>query len=188
MSRNTKIALGIGGALVILCLGVCALGVILLPRFTQNAIARDATSAKRIAANIADYTLPPGYAEAAGMDFLIYQMVIIAPSGGSGQGMSFILMGTRAGAANQEEMQRQMQQSFQQQFGRAGSSMQVVGQKHVTIRGQDVVMTIAENDASHLRQAIGAFNGKNGTVMVMVMGDSPGWNDEVMQSFLESIQ
>ena len=68
----------------------------------------------------------------------------------------------------------EMQQSFQQQFGRSGSQMQVVGQESVTIRGQPVTMTLAENDASpKLRQAVGTFKGKNGLVIVMVMGTAP---------------
>ena len=189
MSRNTKIALIVVGALAVICLGLCGVSVLLLPRVTENIVSQKPADAKRVGAEIADYTLPPGYTEVMGMNMLVYKMVAIAPEQNRGDGMIFMLMGTNAGGANQAEMERQMQQSFQQQFGRSGSQMQVVGQESVTIRGKPVTLTIAENDAApKLRQAVGTFEGKNGLVIVMVMGAANDWDNNLMREFLGSIQ
>lgn len=189
MSRNTKIALVVVASLAVICLGLCGAGVLLLPRLAGSVVSQQPADARRIAADIADYTLPPGYSEVMGMNMLVYKMVAIAPQDMSRDGMIFMLMGTNAGGASHEEMERQMQQSFQQQFGRSGSQMQVVGQERVTIRDQAVTMTIAENDDSpKMRQAVGTFEGKNGLVIVMVTGAADGWDNALMRDFLNSIR
>lgn len=189
MSRNTKIALLVIGALVVICLGICGAGVLLLPRVTEGIVSQKPADAKRVGAEIADYTLPDGYTEVMGLNMLVYKMVAIAPENNTRDGMVFMLMGTNASGMSQAEMERQMQQSFQQQFGRSGSRMEVVGNERVTIRGQEVNLTIAENDASpKLRQAIGTFEGKNGLVIVMVMGAANDWDSNLLREFLGSIQ
>jgi hypothetical protein len=189
MSRNTKIALIVVGSLSVICIGVCAIAFLVLPRIAGNVVSQDPASAKRVAAGIAEYTLPDGYAEIVGMDLLVYKMTVIGPQNRPDDGMIFMLMGTNTATGNRGEMQRQMQQAFQQQYGRGGSAMEVVGQEPVKIRGQEVTLTIAENDAEpHLRQAIGAFDGKNGLVVVMAMGDASSWDNALLHQFLESIQ
>ncbi|MDL1895321.1 hypothetical protein FBQ82_03550 [Anaerolineae bacterium CFX7] len=189
MSRNTKIALLVIGALAVICLGLCGVGALLLPRVTENIVSQKPDDMKRVGAEIADYTLPPGYVEVMGLDMFVYKMVALAPETRRGDDMIFMLMNTNAGGASPQQMERQMQQSFQQQFGRSGSQMQVIGQEAVTIRGQPVTLTIAENDASpKLRQALGTFEGKNGLVIVMVMGPAAAWNDTLLREFLSSIQ
>ena len=189
MSRNSKIALIIVGALVVMCLGICATGYFLLPRLTNNIVSQNPQDAKRIGAEIAEYTLPAGYTESFGMNMLVYKLVGITPENFNGDGMMFMLMGTNSAGASQAEMERQMQQAFQQQYGKAGSRMEVMGQERVNIRGQSVTLTIAENDASpRLRQAIGTFEGKNGLVIVMAMGAADTWDNALLREFLESIR
>jgi hypothetical protein len=195
MSRNTKIILIVVGALVVICLGVCGVGYFFLQRTMSSVTSENPADAKRVAASIADYTLPEGYQELMGMDLFIYKLVMIAPERSQNpmnDGMVFMLMGTSAAGVNQADMERQMQQSFQQQFGRNGTSMEYVGQERVTIRGQEVTLNITEstveNSSGRMRQAMGTFNGKNGLVFVMVMGDASNWNDNLMREFLESIE
>ena len=192
MSRNAKIALVIIGTLAVICIGICGIGYFLLPRLAQNIVSQKPEDAHRVGAEIAAYTLPNGYHELMGMNLLVYKMVVIAPERDQQlrNGMAFMLMGTSFAGANQAEMERQMQQSFQQQYGRSGSTMKYVGTETVTIRGKDVTLTIAESEGntSRLRQAIGTFDGKNGMVIVMVMGDPDEWDDALMREFLGSIQ
>jgi hypothetical protein len=189
MSRNTKIALLVAGTLTVICLGMCGTVALLLPRLAGNVVSQQPADAKRVAADIADYTLPPGYAEVMGLNMLVYKMVAIAPQDKARDGMIFMLMGTNQGGMDQAEMQRQMQQSFQQQFGRSGSQMQVVGRERVTIRDREVILTIAENDSPpKMRQAVGTFQGKNGLVIVMVMGAADTWDTALMHEFVGSIR
>ncbi len=190
MSRNTKIALIIVGALVVICLGVCGIGWFMLNRVSQQFLSPDPQAAKRVASEIVDYTLPDGYSELMGVDFLVYKMAVIAPTQRASDGMVFMLMQTGAGGMDQAEMERQMQQAFQQQFNRSGGTTHVVGQERVNIRGRETTLTIAENDTSPpMRQAVGTFEGKNGgMVVLMVMANADDWNDELMREFLGSFR
>lgn len=187
MSRNAKIALIVVAALAVICLGVCGAGFIVFQRFGQQFA--NPQNAQKVGSEIADYTLPEGYSEIMGMDVLVYKMVMIGPEGRTnGNGMAFILMGMNTPTVNREQMQQQMQQAFQRQYNQTGT-MHVVGQENVNIRGSDTSLTIAESDSTPaLRQAVGTFQGKNGLVILMVMGAKAAWNDALMRQFLSSIK
>jgi len=188
MSRNAKIALIVVGTILVLCVGACGLGWFALQRFGDQF--NNPSSGQEIGSQIADYALPEGYVE-RGINLLVYKMVVIAPEDGNGgsDSLVFMLMNTSAGAANEQEMERAMQQSFQQQFNRNGGTTHVVGTEHVMIRGKDTVLTIAENDSKPpLKQVVGTFSGKNGVVILMVIGAKNTWNDTLFKNFVASIQ
>ena len=187
MSRNMKIALIVIGSLTVFCIAVCAVGAIVLPRVAQQAFSTNSNDAKQVGASIADYTLPTGYTEKMGMNFLFEKLVMIGPSN-TNNGMYFMLMQISTPNANRDDMQKQMQQAFSQQFSQRGGQLNSVGQETVMIRGQQVPLSIYETSDTHLQQAVGTFDGKNGLVMVMVMGSANEWDEDLMKSFLGSIQ
>jgi hypothetical protein len=188
LSRNTKLALIVVGALGVMCVGVCLIGFLALQRLGQQFGSGE--TARRVGAEIADYSLPSGYAEQAGMDLFMYKMVVIAPREiQATDGLIFMLIGTSAHGMSQAEMERQMQQVFQQQYNPNGGRTIVIGQERVVIRGREVTLTLSETESRvPLRQAVGAFEGKNGLVIVMVMGNSRQWDDSLMRDFLGSIK
>jgi len=188
MSRNTKIILIIVGCLAVICIGAGALSAFLLPRFAQRAFSTSPSDAHRIGTSIAQYTLPPGYSEQMGMDFLFEKIVMIGPT--NRRGMFFMLLQVSTLNANRADMEQQMRQAFSQQFTQRAGQMQYIGQETATIRGEQVPLTIYETQSAsgRLRQAVGGFSGKNGYVMVMAMGDSNEWNEDLMKTFFGSIQ
>lgn len=193
MSRNAKIALVVVGALVVMCSALCIGGYIIFQRTIGSIASQSPEDTQRIAAGIADYTVPEGYEQVMGMDLFVYKMVAIAPENQNvDNGMMFMLMGTSVAGVNQADMERQMQQSFQQQYGRSGSTMEYVGQERYNIRGEEVTFNLSESRAEgspvQMRQAIGTFNGKNGLVIVMMMGASNTWDEALIREFLGSIQ
>lgn len=189
MSRNAKIALILVGSLLVICLGLCVVGFLVLPRITESVVATNPGSAGNVGAEIADYTLPPGYQEQMGMNLLIYQLVVLAPESGPNDGMVIMLMGTRTPGVSRAQMEQQMQQSFQQQFNRSTGGMRVVGEEHFMIRGEDTTFTITESEnPPRFRQAVGTFEGKNGLVVMMMMGSADQWDTELMRNFISSIQ
>lgn len=189
MSRNAKIALILVGSLLVICLGLCVVGLLVVPRVAESVLATSPTSAGSVGTEIADYTVPPGYQEQMGMNLLVYQMVVLAPESGADSGMVIMLMGTRMPGASRAQMEQQMQQSFQQQFNHSAGGMRVVGQEHFSIRGKDTTFTITESENSpRFRQAVGTFEGKNGLVVLMMMGSADTWDTELMRNFISSIQ
>ena len=190
MSRNGKIALIVVGVIAVLCIGICGVSFFAFQRIGDQFM--NPASGQEIGSEIADYALPEGYEE-RGINLLVYKMVIIMPADGEGDpdDLVFMLMNMNTGAGNQAEMERAMQQSFQQQMGRSGGTTRTVGTERVTIRGKETVMTIAEtdtNDGTPLRQAVGTFEGNNGLVILMVMGSADNWNDTLFNNFVSSIQ
>lgn len=187
MSRNQKILLIAAGALVVFCVGSCVLLYVGLPRLAERAFSEDPQRAHEIGSEIAQYTVPPGYHEALGMNMLVSRMVALAPD--DGEGMIIFLFGANAPESQRQEMEQQIQQAFQQQVQRQTGELQYVGQERVTIRGQPVTLTISESrQGAAVRQALGSFTGQHGYVMLMAAGPIAEWDETLLTNFLNSIQ
>jgi len=192
---NKWIWIGLGGSLLF-CL--CAVAAVVLlfanigKQFGEN-MKTDPEGAAEAAHTIADYELPPGYQEQVAMDFFAYKMVVISPSspstfGSTGQPM--IMLTQFNVATNRQQMEEQMRRSFEQQSGQRGLTMTVVETKKMTIRGEEVEVTTFEGtDESGfvMRELITTFPGKDGTAMLMIMGNAEHWDQEEIDAFLESI-
>lgn len=192
MSRNMKIILGVGGVLMLLCFCGVAASALLLNKAGQaleEAVATDPAAVNAIADEIADYRLPPGYEDAFGMRLMGFAMVGYANNGTGG---SIVLMQYPAAAGlDQEEMERQMRDALRNQGGAWYAELEPIGQRQVTIRGQRVMLTIAEGDdtsAGALRQATAVFEGRGGPVLLMITEPMGSWNDRAINAFLASIR
>lgn len=188
MSRNTKIILVVVGALFVICLGSCAVIALFLPRVVSNAFTPNPANARKIASEIADYTLPPDYQEQIGMDLFVEKLVMIARP--DRRGLILMLLQVSTPNVNREQVVRQMQEAFQQQFQRQSGAMHEVAQEPITIRGQETTLVISESETgtNQMRQAVAVFNGNNGLVVVMAMANASEWDIELLRSFLGSIR
>ena len=194
MSRNTKIALGIIGGIVVLCTCISVLGFFALRQFGQNfgenAIAENPEDAKALAESMIDYDLPPGYAEEGGFNMFFAKMVFIEDATAYGPTIMLTQYLTAA-YANDPQMQQQLQEQMVKSFGTGDTDFTLVGEKVVTIRDQEVTFLIYEGESygTQMRQMFSIpFEGKSGTIMVMIMGTVEGWNEEEIDAFLESLR
>ena len=173
---NKWVWIGLGGALLF-CL--CAVGVaaLLFTRIGQQfkeGMKTDPESAAKAAHEIADYELPPGYQEQVAMDLFVYSLVMIGPdttTSSSTGSKPFIMLA-------------------QFQAGQRGATMKVVETKTMTIRGVETEVIIYEGtdeNGNTLRQLITTFPGKDGTAMLMIMGSPENWDQEEIDTFIESI-
>ncbi len=194
MSRNTKIILLIVSSLAFLCICVCATVTLLVPRMVENTFSRLSTpevreaQAKSIGAQIADYTLPPGYTEEMGMDLFIEKILMLGPS--DKHGPSIMLLQVNSPNTSREQMEEQMRQAFANQFSGSGA-YEPAGEHTVTVKGQPMTLTVLESNrdsAYAMRQAEGVFQGKGGIVMVMIMGDVEEWDWKIVDDFFASIR
>lgn len=193
--NNRWIWIALGGALLF-CLCAAAVTVFLLARVGQKVkegVKTDPKAAAEAAHAIADYELPPGYQEQISMNFFIYSMVLIdadAPGSVTSTGKPIIMLAQFQAGTDQKQMEEQIRKSFQQQSGQSGTSMKVVETKTMTIRGVEAEVIIyegADEQGSMTRQLITTFPGKNGTAMLMVMGEPQNWDQEEIDTFIESI-
>jgi hypothetical protein len=184
------------GAATLFCLCAVALAVFLLARLGQQfkeGMKTDPEGAAQAAHAIADYELPDGYQEQIAMDFFTYNMVMIGPESATTPGSAagpMIMLAQFKMAANQPQMQEQMRRSFEQQSGRRGLKMEVVEVKKVTLRGEEVDVTILEGTDDKgfvLRELITTFPGKDGTALLMIIGPAQYWDEDEIDQFVESI-
>ncbi len=191
MSRTKKIILFVVLPALASCFLLCIVLIVLVPRLLSNAIASDPKAARQIGARIADYTLPRGYEEMMGMDFITTQWVTLAPANRRGGTVIMLMQFNTLSAGNydQKQMEQQMRQAMQGQYQPFGTS-QPAGQRTVSIRGESVTLTVSESTVStaRTRQATGVFAGKNGMVMLTIMGDVNSWDWQMVEDFCASIR
>jgi hypothetical protein len=101
-----------------------------------------------------------------------------------------IMLAQFQAGVNQQQTEEQIRQSFEQQSGRRGLTMELKEVKQMTIRGEETDVVIYEGtDDSGLamRQLVATFPGKDGTAMLMIMGSPMQWDDDEIDQFIESI-
>lgn len=194
-NNNKWIWIGLGAA-SLFCLCAVAAAVLVFMRIGQQfrqGMKTDPQGASEAAHAIADYELPEGYEEKIAMDFFAYSMVMMGPRSSttvSSSASPMIMLAQFQVATNQQQMQEQMRRSFEQQSGRRGLKMKVVEVRQMTIRGEEVDVTIlegADDNGFVLRQLITTFPGKDGTALLMIMGPVQTWDKEEIDRFVESI-
>lgn len=195
LTRNQKIIIGVvGGILLLCCIGGGLLwwaGSTLFNQVAQG-FNQDPAKSQEVGQSIATYTAPDGYTEAFSMELLGVKMVALGPAGG-GNGTILMLMTFPANMeGNSEQMQEQMSQAFSQQTGQSGFEFTTTEERAVTIRGQEVNLVIRDgtnSSGASMRQAVAAFEGSNGNVvMFMAMSEPTQWDDAAIESFLSSIK
>lgn len=198
MSRNTKIVVIVVVVLLLLCCCIGAGGFMamraggsLLGQVASQgmSVTEKPEEVTQIARNMVDYNLPPDYQAQFGMNLFGFNMAAFGPADES---TTIMLMQFPAGLElDQAEMERQMQQALQRQIGQQELNLAVVDQITTIIRDQDVSLTVQEGtagDGQPIRQISGVFQGKQGLVMLMVVGSPENWNQQAIDAFIASLQ
>jgi len=193
-NKNKWIWIGLGATVLFCCGAVLVAGLVFWQagKKIQEGMKTNPKAAAEAAHKIADYDLPEGYQEQVAMDIMFYSLVMIGPenSSGSVNGPIFMLAQFKAGV-NQEQMEQQIRQSFEQQSGRRGLSMELVNVEEKTIRGEETQVATYEGtdqDGLVIRQVITSFPGKDGVAMLMIMGPAELWDQDAIDAFIESIR
>lgn len=194
MSRNTKIVLSILGGLIVVCLCVAVIGAFALRQAgntLRESIVTDPTQAVQVAADIAQFDVPTGY-ELSAVRILGFDMAILESDDPTNEKTVLMLMQFPSGAnLSQEEMNRQLQQAVEQQTNRRGLDLEPVGTETYTIRGDEVEMTVSEGtdeQGIQIRQMTGAFDGNQGTAILLVMAPVEFWDSAGIDAFIQSIR
>jgi len=196
MSKNAKIAIGVVIAIVVLCGCVCVAGFIVLQttgKVLEESVVMDNPQESRdLAQSMLDYDLPPGYQEQGAFNVGFMKMVMITDS--SGIFSPFIMIAEMPSGLGVDEdlMRQQIEQSMQRSMGNRNFSVELVDEQDRTIRGQDVTMFVyagTDSNGNQIKQVVSElFEGKNGSIMLMVVGEESGWNQTEIDAFLDSIR
>jgi hypothetical protein len=192
MSRNTKIVLGIIGGLVACCCIVALAFTLLLPRFgaqfAESFVSTDEGAAE-VARSMVDFNQPAGMEEEVAVNFFGMKTAVFR--GSDEQSLIILMQFPSALAGNEEEMRRQMDESFGRQFGIDDQRLEVISREDVTINGQPATLTTSESaDLERtVRQVVGIFQSKDGSpAMVVAVAPVDRWQADGIDRFLESIQ
>ena len=195
--KRNWVLIGLGGAAVF-CLCAVAVAVFMFYRVgrqVQEGMKTDPESAAKAAHEIVDsYELPAGYQEQMSMNIMFYSFVMIGPeqeSISNGGPIIMLAQFESGSGVSQEQMEQQLRQSFEQQAGNRGMDMHLVEVKKMTIRGDETDVAVYEGtdqSGNTVRELLASFPGKNGTAMLMIMGDAQEWDQTVIDDFIQSIR
>lgn len=194
-NNNKWIWIGLGAA-TLFCLCAVGAAVLVFMRLGQQVregMKTEPEDAAVAAHAIADYDLPEGYQERMAMDVMFYTMVFIGPdtSNSTFEDKPVIMLAQFGAMGDPEQMQEQIRRSMEQQSGRRGMTMTLVEVQNMTIRGEEVEVFIYEGTDSRnftMRQLVTTFPGKDGTAMLMIMGDALSWDQDEIDTFIKSIR
>ena len=196
MSRTTKIVIGVIVGLIVLCGCCCLAGSIATPMLLEPLMEQAASTTEdpqeiaQIAGRIVDYQLPADYGEQFAMSFFGFDIVAFGKDDMSGQVIVMMQMPEMFGL-DPDEMMREMEQSLQQQTGQKFGDLQYIDTIQTTIRDQNVTLTVQEGtdeNGTTIRQVTGIFSGKNGVAMLMIVGPTQTWDQQMVDEFLSSLR
>jgi hypothetical protein len=195
MSKNSKIALIIIAIVIVLCICACVAGAIILRTtgkvMEENLVLDDPQKAQSVAQSILDYDLPAGYQEEGAMDMGFMKMVMIVDQSSSYGPLIMIAEMPSGMGIDETVMRQQIEQSMQRSMGYSNFNVKLVDEQVRTIRGDEVTFfEYAGTDGSgnQVKQLVSEFfEGENGTVMLMIVGDDSNWDQAEIDAFLDSI-
>ncbi len=199
MNKNSKIILGSLGGTLLLCVGLVAAFFGFAEwqnrRNLANMHVKDPTAIAQIADTMADYDLPSQYEEALVTRFSSTNVLYIFAREDTPNYLSYPRItlvqfppDKYASAQAAREKMRQVGPQTDIENGRITSMEEVI----TTIREQKVSLTIyhwvddAGNEHRSLASAI--FTGKQGFLQLLIEGPVQGWDEEMIDAFIQSIR
>ena len=194
MNKTVKILLIIAGVLVVICgctsavlfgSGLWSIGQVL--RWADTNTSEDAQDVAKIAAEIAEFDLPAGFASPYGMHFMGFTSVGYLSQ--SGHTHIYLTQFPENTHVDVDEMMRMLNEGGRSEPW-AGSTITEVEQKPVTIRGQESTLNIGKGQSSNgedFRVATVEFQGNGGQALLMVAGPVEEWDLEMVETLIASV-
>jgi hypothetical protein len=197
MDKTTKTILIIVGSVLVVCacagVTVFATGVWSFSRFmnfAEQSVSESPEEAVRVGAEIAEYEVPDRFGSPYSIHFA--DVTLIGYKTPSERSHLLLAQFPEGTSINVDEMLRIMRESSDDPDSIwYNTETEIVEQKPVTIRGEEVTLTISEgtsSDGVDFRMATAKFEGRGGPALAMIAGPLSEWDDEMVMTFVESIQ
>lgn len=191
-SKTTKTILIILGVLILCCCVIVGGGYWAVTSgfeyIAGSMIVDDPAQIREAADELADYQLPADFREEFVMNILGFKALFITSS--RSNSVIMLMQFNENLFGDLESARQQFQDTFIQQFQSEAVNFTPMGQQPVTIRGQETTLFVYEGSDSTGKQYdqwVTVFEGKNGTVMLMIYGDKGTLDQAELISFLDSI-
>lgn len=139
---------------------------------------------------ILDYELPPGYQELMAMSVQNMRTVVIGPQDGSER----MLIQLQEGPIVDSDptYQSDLQILWAKQVGMHRYNTEPQGTHEVLLRGQSYTLFVRqgqeEDSGRPVRQWLGLLDGKNGLVLLVIVGEPDNWDQALAEGFIQSIR
>ena len=186
MNRNAKIGIAAIVGLVLLAICACIGAFVLLGRGLVKSVVTDAEQIAQLRQEIIDYTAPEGYTE-IGLRLLGFKALMMSDHDRSPE--TFIIMSFPSDFdISQDEIDQAMQQVNQQD---QATAWQVVETQTVSVAGQEVDLVTLEGssvDGFTRRKMQCAISGSAGLIAIQIEGNTDGWDQTLVDTFLASLR
>ncbi|NJC95753.1 MAG: hypothetical protein C3F07_08630 [Anaerolineales bacterium] len=197
MDKTTKTVLIILGSVLAVCAcagtAVFATGVWSFNRFVnfaEESVSESPQVAVRVGAEIADYEVPEGFGSPYSIHF--GDVTLIGYKSTSERSHLLLAQFPEGTSVNLDEVLRIIREGANDPNSIwYDTETEIVEQKPVTVRGQDVILTISEGMSSggvEFRMATAKFEGRGGPALVMIAGPLDEWDAKMVEAFIESVQ
>ena len=197
MDKTTKTFLIIVGSVLVLCacagVAVFATGLWSFSKFVnfaEQSVSESPEVVVRVGAEIADYEVPEGFGSPYSVHF--GDVTVIGYKSTSKRSHLLLAQFPEGTSINVDELLRIIGESSDNPNSIwYNTETEIIEQKPVTIRGQDVTLTISEgisSDGVEFRMATARFEGRGGPALAMIAGPLSEWDGEMVTKFFEYIQ
>lgn len=189
MTEYRKKIIALLGSLFIIC-SCCGGLTFWLGSLFSQAVVTDPSKVKDIGRQIAEYTPPAGYSEILGVDFMNTKTVALATEDPSSDTIIFLMQVPEAQGISEVEIEQQLQLMLRRfnvqpiDFTQEQVETRLVNDQEVEVtfnRGVD-------NTGKAFRQMTVFFPSDKGKAFLMAQGSEAGWDQEALDSLLDSIQ
>ncbi len=187
-----RVGLVIGGVLLslVVCGLVAALMWPVLSRWVRARFWRtDRETVTAITQELIAYELPPGYAERKAMQFRYNRIAIIGPADGVA-GMSFILLSNPINVQD-PEIRELMEEAWTRRVDQRRYEVVRVGEREMRVGDEVVTFGVWEGEdaatGQAVRQWVGVVAGKEGDVVLVIVGHEDAWDQDLVEAFIMSL-
>jgi len=189
MTEKQKKIIAILGTLFILC-SCCGGGVFWVNSLFRQGLITDPVQVRRLGHEIATYTLPEGYNEWLGFDFLTAKIIAIVDNPASPEMMIFLMHVPVAEGVNPGETEQQLQ-GMMQHFNVQAIDFSFDRSEPRLINGETVDLsyhTGTDGAGVRYRQVTGLFESERGKVIILAQGPESDWDQGMLDHLLDSIR
>ncbi len=179
----TKLLLVILAGSVVICLTTWGAAFLIIRQIiNQTRIAYEPEEAAKIAQEITDYDLPPGYHETVGSS--AFGMVNLMLTGQDSTSTIWIIQSPKYGTIGPDMFLRAYQTNYQ-------INWETVDAKLVTVRGEKTSLTIFQGystDNQLYHAWVGSFKGRKGPAALIIFGPDETWDQAIAEDFINSMR
>lgn len=185
--QNNTFLMAVGALIILfLCIGAASFVGIRVTEWTMSeTFENDAATVANVGDSIADYTLPAEFGDGYAVRWEDFSMVAYTADGNS---HIYLVQVPESLLPEHAELEQQMRQvSGQGDFRES----RVIGRQPCPIRGEPTTLIISEgiNHTGQLyRSASALFEGNEGTALINISGPADTWDQEMVETFIESVK